>query len=200
MDGWTTGFLFGMKIVFRGELLNFGRVFPKQFFSALEMDLPRVKFGSRLRLLGLPWFARMLFFLKRTRVLVMNPHLPVTYIFGTRGSSYLIYWQLGAWFQIYRELEDQGNLARWFITFHQPGFPWNFFGGIHQLPFGGPRSCEVATICPDECSPWISQKTVGFPSSSAKNVMFEPTQKRGDILFGKPWSRDWTLSISFHPF
>ena len=52
-----------MNIVFRGELLNFQGVFPKEFFSALEMDLPRVLFcGSRLRLLGLPWFARMLFF------------------------------------------------------------------------------------------------------------------------------------------
>ena len=40
------------------------------------------------------------------------PHLPVPYIFGTRDlvNSYLIYWQLGAWFRIYRELEDQGNL------------------------------------------------------------------------------------------
>ena len=36
------------------------------------------------------------------------PHLPFPYIFGTRGYSYLIYWQLGGWFQIYRELEDQG--------------------------------------------------------------------------------------------
>ena len=39
------------------------------------------------------------------------PHLPVTYIFGTSGSSYLIYWQLGAWFQIYwlmiQPLSDQ---------------------------------------------------------------------------------------------
>ena len=25
-----------------------------------------------------------------------------------QGSSYLTYWQLGAWFQIYRELEDEG--------------------------------------------------------------------------------------------
>ena len=44
------------------------------------------------------------------RCLLYNPHLPVTYIFGTWGSSYLIYWQLGAWFQIYRELEDEGKL------------------------------------------------------------------------------------------
>ena len=43
---------------------------------------------------------------------ISTPHLPVTYIFGTRGSSYLIYWQLGAWFQIYRErTEDQGTTA-----------------------------------------------------------------------------------------
>ena len=33
------------------------------------------------------------------------PHLPVPYKFGT---SCLIYWQLGAWFQIYRELENEG--------------------------------------------------------------------------------------------
>ena len=28
-------------------------------------------------------------------------------------SSYLIYWQLGAWFQIYRELEDEGRIFCW---------------------------------------------------------------------------------------
>ena len=28
-----------------------------------------------------------------------------------QGSSYLIYWQLGAWFQIFRELEDEGLLC-----------------------------------------------------------------------------------------
>ena len=27
-----------------------------------------------------------------------------------QGSSYLIYWQLGAWFQVYRKLEDEGLL------------------------------------------------------------------------------------------
>ena len=38
---------------------------------------------------------------------IYTPHLPVPYIlvFETKG---LIYWQLGAWFQICRELEDQG--------------------------------------------------------------------------------------------
>ena len=36
-------------------------------------------------------------------------HLPVTHTYmWNQGSSYLIYWQLGAWFQTYRELEDQG--------------------------------------------------------------------------------------------
>ena len=33
------------------------------------------------------------------------PHLPVPYIFGTK-----IYCQLGAWFQIYRELEDERHM------------------------------------------------------------------------------------------
>ena len=36
------------------------------------------------------------------------PHLPVPYIMWNQVSSYLMYWQLGAWFQIHRELEDQG--------------------------------------------------------------------------------------------
>ena len=27
---------------------------------------------------------------------------------GVDRNRYLIYWQMGAWFQIYRELEDQG--------------------------------------------------------------------------------------------
>ena len=27
-----------------------------------------------------------------------------------QGSSYLIHWQLGTWFQIYREHEDQGTV------------------------------------------------------------------------------------------
>ena len=37
------------------------------------------------------------------------PHLPILCIFGTRVIWYILtYWQLGAWFQIYRELEDQG--------------------------------------------------------------------------------------------
>ena len=38
------------------------------------------------------------------------------------------------------------NLAKWFIIFHQPGFPWNSRGPI-SLPKSyrnwGPRSCEV---------------------------------------------------------
>ena len=36
-----------------------------------------------------------------------SPHLPVSLYIWNRVSSYLIYWQLGAKFQIYRELEDE---------------------------------------------------------------------------------------------
>jgi len=36
--------------------------------------------------------------------------LCIDIIFGTRGHSYLMYWQLGPWFQIYLELEDGGHV------------------------------------------------------------------------------------------
>ena len=40
-----------------------------------------------------------------------NHHFPSSsssrYIWN-QGSSYLIYWQLGAWFETYTELEDEG--------------------------------------------------------------------------------------------
>ena len=49
------------------------------------------------------------FYTKQSQV--YHPHLPFPYIFETRGRSLPdIYWQLGAWFQIYRELEDEGHI------------------------------------------------------------------------------------------
>ena len=43
-----------------------------------------------------------------------------------QGSSYLIYWQLGGWVQIYRELEDQGFTS---IYIHS----WDIFSYRFQL-------------------------------------------------------------------
>ena len=37
-----------------------------------------------------------------------------------QGYSYLIYWQLGGWFQILRELEDQGIAITWTWTNSPP--------------------------------------------------------------------------------
>ena len=76
----------------------------------LKFSSFRLVDGEHLHVVGVPEPTFMK--TENPKSLTPIPHLPVTYIFGTRGSSYLIYWQLGAWFQIYWELEDQGMLRQ----------------------------------------------------------------------------------------
>ncbi len=67
-----------------------------------------------------------------------TPQLPVPIYIWNQGSSYLTYWQLGGWFQIYREMEDQGTiliiyiymlyqyLYKYIYIYTHLGFPWTF--------------------------------------------------------------------------
>ena len=93
MDGWKKSkyFLLGW-FIFRCELLVSGSVNILIYIRTFQLGCQMVAFQG----VNSPSF----------RV----SHLPfVPYIFGTKGLvSFLIYWQLGALFQIYRELEDEG--------------------------------------------------------------------------------------------
>ena len=63
----------------------------------------------------------------------MMPSSSSSLYIWNQGSSYLIYWQLGAWFQIYRELEDEG----WFPSPEKPfsrDFPFQVPGTKFQVP------------------------------------------------------------------
>ncbi len=58
------------------------------------------------------------------------------------------------------------NLAKWFIIFHQPIFPWNSRGPISlpQLPLRGNRLCEVTIIWPDVISTSLKAPRFNFKS------------------------------------
>ena len=84
-------------------------------------------------------------------VLTIPPWSSSSLYIWNQGSSYLIYWQLGAWFQIYRELEDQGLsfmgfLRAWPCVFVRRGMPIIFpiiFHDSPKLPQASLTKCRV---------------------------------------------------------
>ena len=83
--------------------------FNARITSVDARKLPRLGlYGLTLEVLVVDYFWMGLN--RKDNKVFVHPHLPVRYIFGTRVDRYLILWQLEACFQIYRELEDQGQV------------------------------------------------------------------------------------------